>query len=200
MANKNEVAVIEKKINPLVSRAESFKITDEKSMRDATIMLSEMNKIGDQIKAEKEKLTKPLNQALTEIRKRYKPLEEIFERGISTIRKTMGVYQTEQVRIADEEAARIAARVGKGRGKLTPETATRQMEEIDEPERSVATDSGIVKFRTDKNVIVDDEFKVPHKFVKQIIFDKEAIKKELLAGRLVPGCHIDVVQTPVNIR
>lgn len=199
MAN-TQVAVIEKKINPLVSRAESFKITDEKTMRDATVMLSEMNKIGDQIKSEKEKLTKPLNQALTEIRKRYKPLEEIFERGISSIRKTMSTYQTEQIRLADEEAKRIASRVGEGRGKLKPETAVRQMEEIDEPERSVATDSGIVKFRTDKNVIVDDEFKVPHKFVKQIIFDKEAIKKELLAGKLVPGCHIDVVQTPVNTR
>lgn len=195
--SKNEVALIEKKVNPLMAKAEKFEIESAKDMTEATAMLSEMNKIGDRIQAEKDKVMKPLNQAIKAERARWKPIETMFESGIASLRKAMTKYQTEQKRIADEKADKIASRVGEGKGKLKAETAMSKIDEIDRPDSIVATDAGVVKFRTVKKFEVMDMTMLP---IEYHIADDAAIKAAMSQGTELPGVRYYEEQVPVNFR
>lgn len=198
MATKDkEVALYEKKVNPLVERARSFAIETQKDMTEATEMLSQMNRIGDAIEAEKQKVLKPLNQALKAERARWKPIETMWEEGIAAIRKAMTVWQTEQTRLAREKEDKIAARVGEGKGKLKADTAMQQIAELDRPDALIATTEGAVKFRTVKKFEVTDIKLLP---IEYHIADETAIKAAMQAGTELPGVRYFEEQVPVNFR
>jgi hypothetical protein len=197
MPKNKQITVLEKKVNPLVSRAESFEIKNQRDMEEATKMLSEMNQIGDRIDAEKRKVLDPLNQAIKAERARWKPIETMYENGIQLLRQAMTKWQTEKTRIANEEAAKIAARVGSGKGKLKAETAIAQISEIDRPAATVATEVGAVKFRTVKKYEVVDIKKLPIEFHMP---DDVAIKEAMRDGRELPGVRYYEEQVPVNFR
>lgn len=194
---KNEVALIEKKVSPLVLKAEKFVINSPEAMREATAMLSEMNKYGDAIKKEKEKITKPLNEALKVERKRWAPLEDMWDRGIGALRKTMSAYQTAEKKRADDEAAAIVNRVGDGKGKLKTETAVRKLGEIEAPEESVSTDMGTVKFKTVRKFEVVDITLLPKEY---LLPNEVEIRAAMKAGVELPGVKYFDEEVPVNYR
>jgi hypothetical protein len=196
MASK-EVAVVEKKVSPLVAKAEAFEITGPKDMEGAATLLSQMNKANDLIKEEKDKTYKPAYATVVAIRKQWKPLEDMFETGIQGLRRKISAYQTEAKRIADAEAAKIAARVAPGKGNLSPETALKKMDEIDEPEQVIATDAGLLKFRTEPRFEVMDVSKLPAEY---LLANEPAIRKAMKDGIELPGVRYYEEQVPVNIR
>ena len=192
--------IIHKEVGSILTKAEKHEITDAPSMATAVSMLSEANKRIDQITEEKEKVTKPLNEALKAERSRWKPAEELGEKIISILRSKISTYQTEQKRIAEAEAKKIEARIGEGKGKLKLETAVAKIEAIDTPEARVSTDAGMVKFRTDLVVKIINPKEVPEKFITEIIWDKKAIQAAYKRGEHVPGTIVEEVQTPINFR
>lgn len=195
--NDDKLAVIEKEISPIVAKAQALTIKDEKSMTGGAELLSTLNLRLDKIVEEKEKITKPLNEALKVERARWKPFETVLDEAITLIRKKMGTYQTEQKRLADEEEARIAARVGEGKGHLKAETAVRQMEDIDRPAGAVTAASGMVKFKTVKVFEVMDLALVP---IEYHVADEVAIRKAMNAGIELPGVKYGTEQRPDNYR
>lgn len=192
-----QVQLIQKKINPLVEKAKTFKISTQEDMEDATEMLSQMNQFGDKIKTEKEKITKPLNEALRAERARWKPLETMYDEGISAIRKAMTAWQTAQKKIADEKTEKIVSRVGKGKGKLKAETAVKKMDEVDKPEGAIATDAGMVKFRTVDKFEVEDIKKLPAEY---LLPNEVAIRAAMKKGEKIPGVRYYQEEVPINFR
>lgn len=192
---KNELALIEKKVHPLVAQAVAYKVTDDKSMKGAVVLLSNMNKAGDSIKESKEKLTKPLNAALKEIRSRYKPLEDPFEEAIGKLRKTMTAYQTAQVAKADGKKEKIADRVA--RGTLKAETAITKIEGVEEPDKEVSTEEGLVQFRTVKQFEVTDFAAMPDLY-KAV--DERAIREAMKNDTPIKGVRYYTEQVPANYR
>lgn len=199
MATKNDdkLAVIEKEISPIVAKAQALTIKDEKSMTGGAELLSTLNLRLDKIVEEKEKITKPLNEALKVERARWKPFETVLDEAISLIRKKMGTYHTEQTRLANEEEARIVARVGEGKGHLKAETAVRQMEDIDRPAGAVAAASGMVKFKTVKVFEVMDLTMLP---IEYHLANEVAIRKAMNAGIELAGVKYSTEQRPDNYR
>lgn len=186
-----------KKIEPLVEQATSFEVTDADTMSKATEFLSELNAHNDRIKETKEKVTKPLNEALKEERARWKPAETILTVAIATMRRKIGLFQTqEKARVAEKEA-KIAARVGEGKGKLKVETAIDKMEEIDRPASVVSTQSGTVKFRTTKMCEVEDITKVPYEYLTA---NMVAIRASMKDNKEIPGVRYWTEETVVNSR
>jgi len=100
--------------NEIIAQTESLVISDPASMVIGVELLSNCNKLLDNLTKEKEKVTKPLNEALKAERARFKPLEGILESAITSIRSKMSVYQTEQVRLQRKAETNITARVEKG--------------------------------------------------------------------------------------
>ena len=200
MKTKNEdkeIAVIEKQVSPIVARAEELKVKDQKSMEQATKMLSELNIQKDKITAEKEKVTKPLNEALKAERARWKPIETILDTAIGFLRNSISDWQTAETKRVREEEAKIAARTGEGKGKIKVETAVAKINEIERPNEKVVSDAGMVQFREDKILKIMDETMIPREY---LIPDEAKILADLKAGKKVKGCELDIKMTPINYR
>lgn len=197
MTKEYGIKVIEKQIHPLVKTAEKLEIVDARGMEEATEQLSKLNKIGDKITEEKERVTKPLNEALKAERARWKPIETVYEQAISIIRGKMSAYQTAEIKRQREEEARIAARVGEGKGKLKVETAVRKLEEVEKPVEQVNAASGMVKFREDKVLKITDEKKIPREY---LVVDERKLLADLKAGKVVPGAEVEIKMVPLNFR
>lgn len=196
MTNK-EVAVIEKKLTPVMRDAQDLEIVNERTMVEATTMLSTLNKIGDAMKIEKDKTLRPALDTVAAIRAFWEKPEGMYKNAIALIRGKMTTYQTAAKATADAEAAKLAARVGEGKGKLKVETAVRKMEEIEKPIGSVATDAGMVKFKTVKKFEVMDLSMVP---LKYHVADEVAIRKAMLAGIELTGVRYFEEEIPLNFR
>lgn len=196
--SNTEVAVtLEKEISPIVEKARSLKIKGPKDMERSIEMLSQLNKSLDALIKSKEKLTKPINETLKEIRGRYKPNEAILEEAIDFLRAEQKRFQTEQVKLAELEASKIVDRVGEGKGKFSDETAMRKLDEIEKPREVVNTASGGVGFRRKNIVKVVDLSKIPVEFLE--IKTKDVLLA-LEAGVTVPGAELDFEMIPVNSR
>lgn len=201
---KDLVPVVQKEITPIVARASALTIKTPMDMTIAAEMLSQLNTAGDKLEASRELLTKPLNATLKEIRSRYKPLESTIEEAVGIVRRKMGDYQMAAETAAREEEARIAARVGEGRGKLKAETAANQLAEIERPETAVVADSGVVKFRTDQKLKVLDltvliRWLAEHE-PTTLDYNERDVLTLLKRGDAVEGAIIEEVKTPINIR
>lgn len=192
-----EVAVIEKKANPLIDKAKSQTVKNEEEKRDATLVLSEMNKVVDQITEFEEKVTIPLKAALKAETDRWKPFKTAFKVEIERIRGLLGNYQTAMVKTQKIEENKIANRVGDGKGFLKPETASRKIDEIEKPAEKVITEAGSLSFRTDKILKLTNVNIIPDDFW---IIDEKKVLDTLKAGRVVPGAEVEEIQVPINRR
>jgi hypothetical protein len=194
---QNNIAIIEKEISPALAKAQALEITNEKTITTAAELLSTLNIQLDKITAEKERVTKPLNEALKAERSRWKPIETMLDEAVAIIRKKMTVYQTAQKAEADAEEARIAARVKPGTGNLSVATATLKMEEIERPAATVSSASGAIKFVSVRVFEVMDLSLVP---LDYHLANEVAIRKAMIAGIELPGVKYETIQRPSNYR
>lgn len=192
-----ELVPLKKKVITLSEQAESFQITNDKDLTKAVEILSNLNKMGDAIKEKKELITKPLNLALKNAREMFKPLENPYEEAIDILREKMSAYQTAKVKKENDAKAKIAARVGEGKGKLKIETAVEKIEEIGTADKNVSTEAGAVNFRTVKKFEVMDITMVPHEY---LLPNESLITKVMKEGKELPGIRYYEEQVPVNFR
>lgn len=194
MSRKDETSIsIIEQLQPEIESIGNIKIVDEQSLTKATEVLSQANKYAKQLEEDKQKITKPINDALKEIRARYKPLENKLEDIILNIRKSMTSYQTEQMRLQKIEEEKIANRVAKGTLKV--ETGIRKLEELPQTADKIATQSGKISFKTVKKFEVIDITLIPHKY---LIVNETAIRDAMKAGIELPGCKYFEEQIPIN--
>lgn len=198
MTNK-EVSVIEKKLHPIIEKANELVVKDEKSEKLATEMLSQLNLVGDKMKEQKAKVYEPAYATVVAIREEWKPRETLLSSAIAVIRGKMTKYRTDAKAAADAEAAKIAARVGEGKGKLKVDTAVRQIEEIERPTGNVATDAGVVKYKTVPK-FNPDTINMRLLPAQYHLPDLVAIRKAMLAGEKLPGVEYFTEEQPSNFR
>jgi hypothetical protein len=189
-----DIETIEKQLT-----TETLKLTiaSKEDMASATSVLSRLNKYKDALTEEKELLTAPLNQALKEVRSRYKPIETKIDQAVDSIRAEMGRYQTELVQSNQKQEESIASRIGTGKGKLKLDTALDKLANLPEVQQSVNTDEGTIKFRAKVVLKITDRDAIPRAF---LIPDEEYILANLKAGQNVEGCELETIQVPVNYR
>lgn len=191
----NTLKLIEKSAVPLAEKAFKYQIKTKEDLTGAVKLLSDMNVILDRITTEKEKVTKPLNEALKQERNRWKPIESTYERAIASVRTAMTAFQTAAIKKQKEDEAKIAGKVASG--KLRMETGVRKMNELDAPETTVVSDSGMVKFRTEKKFEVVDVTKLPKEY---ILANETAIRAAMKEGKELSGVRYFEEQVPVNFR
>lgn len=193
--SKDLVAKIEKEVSPIVSEAQALTITSPESLTAAVSTLSKLNSMNDRIVEDREKITKPLNAALKEVRAKYKPLESMLETAIGLIRTKMSTYQTDLMRkkkVEDEAAAAALAA-----GEVSIEDAANALATTPPPAAGVRTEEGIVNFKTVQQLKITRLEEIPRKY---LIVDEKPLLAALKAGTLVPGAEIEEVQVPINYR
>ena len=192
-----QIVTFQKEATPLLDKARTLEIKDPDDMIVATELLTDLNKKLDAIKKEKDKVLKPLKAAADAEKARWKPMESLFEPLVDRLRDIMGKYQTEQVRKQKAEEAKIAERIGEGKGKIKAETAVRKFGEIERADTKVQVDGGSVGFRTDRILKITNKELIP---LKYYVIDEKAILEDLKSNVKVPGAEIEEIQVPVNRR
>lgn len=166
-------------------------VTDKKTLEQASDIRSQAKKYLKDLTAEKEKVTKPLNDALKAERARFKPLEEKAEKVIKYLDRQMTEYQTAEAAKAEAAKEKIAARIGDGKGKLQIETAMNKIAEVDTPDEVV----GNTQFVTAYELIVTDIKAIPDEYLK-IEVRTMLLTQALKAGVVVPGAELREVKKP----
>ncbi len=192
---QNKELTIVKEISPVVEDVNNISISSPQDMIGATTYLSQLNKFLDALIEDKERLIKPANEILKDVRARYKPTEILLEEAIKTLKSKMNGYQQAMLQVQAEEEAKIAARVSKGTLKV--ETGIRKMEEIEAPEEKIKTDEGAVSFKTAKKFQVTDMSLLPMEYHMP---DMVAIRKQMVAGVELPGVKYWDEQSIINRR
>lgn len=191
------IEVIRTKVRPVIDQADKIVIGSAEDMKGAVELLSTLNRWNDEVVEDREKITKPLNATLKEIRERYKPIEEVLKDRIAVLRRKITDYQTKATRIADEEANKIANRVKEGKGNLKMETAVKKMDAIEKPEEKVMTEVGAVKFQAMKKFEVVDVTLLP---AHLLLPNEVEIRRLMKTGVEVTGVRYYVEQVPINSR
>lgn len=194
MTNKT-LTVIQQTITPIAEQAKEITISNDTELKQAVEILSTLNQYNDKITEEKEKVTKPLNEALKAERARWKPLETMYEEAITSIRSKMTSYQTALVLKQKAEEQKIADRISKGTLKI--ETGIKKLEKIVPVEKEHATEKGLVQFRSTQTLKVTDLTKIPLEYFN---LNESKLLKALKEGKQVDGAEIEVIQTPINYR
>lgn len=192
-----ELAPLKIKIQTVAEQVSAFTIIDPTTLKQGVEMLSKLNSYADSIKAKKELITKPLNEALKNARSMFKPLEEVYDEAVSSLRQKMTIYQTNEVNARKEAEQAIAARIAPGKGNLTLETAVNRMSALSSPDKEVATDAGLVQFRETKVLKIISKLLIPDEYW---VIDEKKVFEDLKENKMVPGALIEIIQVPVNYR
>jgi len=189
-----ELEPIKVQISKAESAAFGLQIKTAENLTVAVDILGKIKTVGRMIKAKKESITKPLNEALRNARAIFAPLEEQWANAENVVKMKMVAYQDIQTFKAKKKVELIEKKVEVG--KINPEMAKEELKEIVPPTTVKAGDSG-VQFRTIKEITVEDETKLPREY---LIPDMVKIRKVANAGVDIPGVKVISKQTVAGTR
>lgn len=194
---ENQTEEIIRELVPLEEQAQSIEINTPETLAYAVSILSTLNKINDRITEEKERVTKPLNEALKAERSRWKPAETRNQTLIDAIRLKMSQYQTQALKAKQEAEASIASRIAPGKGNLSLNTAVKKLEALPTVEKTTSTNEGSVQFREKAILKITDITKIAKEYFD---LNEARLLADLKSGKLIEGADIEIIQVPVNYR
>jgi len=170
-------------------------IKTAEDMPRAVSILSVLNKALDNLQADREKITKPINAALKEVRAKYKPFETKLENKIAEIRGEMISFQTKQVQIQAKKESDLAEKVASE--KISIESAADKLNALPEVINNTEVAEGSVKFREVKCFEVQDLSLIPIEFH---LPNEVKIRAAMTAGTQLPGVRYFSEMRPFNSR
>ncbi len=190
MSNTN-LTPIKRQVTTAVNRANDITIDSQESLASAADILKAVKDAGKVVKGEKEKITKPLNDALKNARDLFRPIEDDLKTGERIIKDKMVDYEAEIEAKRAAEAAKLEARVEKGT--MRTDTAMRKMDDLETVDSTVKGAKGSVNFREVRKVKIVDPTKIPLKYLaneKVIDAIRAAVSTDVLNGTKVEGVEI----------
>jgi len=182
--NIQEVQVYENQVTSLQIEAQKLIIASPEENAQAIELKAKLDKTWKGIKAFKESITKPINEALKNARAVFAPIEAKYEEADRLVGKKLLVYKHEVEEETRKKEAQIAARVEKGTMRL--DTAEKKLDSLERVEKTTHTAAGQVQFRQIPKMRITDENLIPEKYW---IIDLVALRKDVLAGEVVPGAE-----------
>lgn len=192
MSNTN-LTPIKRQVTTAVNRANDITIDSQESLASAADILKAVKDAGKVVKSEKEKITKPLNDALKNARDLFRPIEDDLKKGEAIIKDKMIDFEAEVEAKRAEEAARLERRVEKGTMRV--DTAMRKMDDLETVDQTVKGAKGSVTYREVRKVKVVDPTKIPLKYLmdeKVIAAIETAVRTDVLNGTKVDGVEIKI--------
>lgn len=187
-----EISVVKRQVTMAMKEATDLFIDSKESMEMAGEVRKRIKQVGALIKARKEKITKPLNEALKSARDLFRPLEENHEEAEAIVGQKMITYQKQ----VDEERQGIEAEANTKKaeidrklaeGEITESSAKRSEKSIEKkigkaPEEVKKGES--YHTRTIKKFRVIDRTKIP---LEYMMVNEVAVRGAMLQDVVVPG-------------
>jgi hypothetical protein len=180
-----ELTVLKGAVSKLENQATSVTISTAEEYAGAADLIAKLKETGSLIKAKKESITKPLNEALKNARELFAPIETQFANAEAIVKTKILGYKQKIDAEAREADAKIAARVEKGTLKM--ETAERKLDEVERVETTTRGSVGEVQIRKIRKVRITDEAALPREY---LIPDNVAIRRDALGGKTIPGVEV----------
>ena len=185
MVDTKELTPIKAQVSKLENQANAVSIESQEGYESAIDLVSKLKETGSEIKYKKESITKPLNEALRNVRDMFRPIEDQFANAERIIKNKLLDYKRKKDEEARAEEARVAARVAKGTMKL--ETAEKKMDSIERVENTTRGKVGQVQIKKIRKVRVTDENAIPRKY---LVPDMVVIRQDALGGVEIPGIEV----------
>lgn len=168
--------VAEKKVNELAELSR-FKVNSQPTFEKAAQILKSIKEYKEAVQEQKDKIIKPLNEALKNTREMFAPLEE----KILVVEKFM---KSEALnynnKLIEEQKKREAEAQSKIEAGESFEKATKSVARVEQKVASIPT-------RKVQKLLIEDATLIPRNF---LIPDESKIKDALKAGYTVPGCKM----------
>jgi hypothetical protein len=196
MENANlvkELVPIKAQVTKAEAAANSLQVKTADDLTAATELLGKIKTVGKLITGKKESITKPLNEALKNARAFFAPLEQSWWNAEKIVKDKMIVYQNAELAKAAKKTEVIEKQVESG--KMSFDKAADKIEAIT-PQKNVTTDAGAAQFRTVKEVVIEDESKLPREY---LVPDMVKIRKVALAGIAIAGVKVVEKQAVAGI-
>lgn len=202
-----ELTTIKSAVTKLQNKAQEMVVDSAESYSQAVDIVAKLKESGTNLKALKESITKPLNEALKSARGMFAPVEEDHEKAEALIKRKLLDYKQEQDRIAREKEAAIAKKLADDKAKLDAqvkageiteekadakfdkqlEKAEDKIDNLDRVDTTTHGKIGSVQVRKIKKVRILDENLVPRSYLK---VDEVAVRRDALSGIAIPGVEV----------
>ena len=183
-----ELAILKQQVPKAVAAATALKIKTAQDMIKATDILGKIKSVGKMVRERMEAPVKIAYKAYKDVKTEQDKVFGSFVRGCdeaeSIVKGKMIEYQDIEVAKAEKKTEQIEKKVEDG--KMSFEKAADKIIEAT-PQKNVTTDNGAVQFRTVKEVVIEDESKLPREY---LIPDMAKIKKVALAGVEISGVKV----------
>ena len=190
MINKQEIEQTQKMVEQEAQKA-NFTVNSQPTFDKAKEVLSEIKATKKTVKEKKEGVTKPLNEALKNVRDLFRPIEDLVNQTELHLKSEIQKYNNkllEEQKKREEEAEQ----------KLKEAEATGEKVDMNKITKKVENNQKKVeqiKTRKVKKLRIKDETKIPRSY---LIPDEKMIKEALQAGFEVDGCELYEEEIIVN--
>lgn len=184
-ADQKELSVLKGQVSRLESRAQAIVVETNEDYAAAADVVASLKETGAKIKARKEAITKPLNEALRSARELFAPIEEQYAAAEAVVKQKLLAYKKKVDEEARRKEAALAARVEKGT--MKPETAEKKIDAIQRVDTTTHGKVGSVQVRKVKKVRIVDAAKIPREY---LVVDEVAVRRDALAGKEIPGAEV----------
>lgn len=179
-----ELLPIKAQVSKVEQSAIILQINTADDMVLATELLGKIKSVGKLITEKKRSIISPLNLALKNARAFFVPIEEQFNRAEKIVKDKMIAFQEVEIQRAQKKTEIIEKKVESG--KMSFDKAAEKIEKI-VPQKNITTNKGAVQFRTVKDIIIEDETKLPREY---LVPNVAKIRKVALEGITIPGVRV----------
>jgi len=185
MENK-KIVLLEKEVNVLLQSSLDLKITNPDTLSIGIDLKDTLKAKGKFIEEQKKSLTDPMNLALKNTRKMFKPAETNYAEAVKVMKEKIKIYVIAQEEKKAEKEKAI--REKEKSGDIKTEEAEIKIQALKDVKKDGET--GTMHMRTTKGIEITDEAKIPREYYS---LNMVRIRKEALAGVEIPG--VKVVET-----
>ena len=178
------MSLVKQQVTKAISAAEHLEIKTKEDLVVASSLLTKVKQVGKIIKERKEAITKPANEVIKSTRELFKPFEQQYAQAESIIKFKMVDFEASQQLAAKKKEEKIVDKVEGG--KMSFEKGAEKIEDIT-PDKVIETSNGKSQFKTVKEVVIEDESKLPRKY---LVPDMVKIRKDALDGQEITGVKV----------
>lgn len=172
------LSVIREKAENMERVVNAIKITTDGEYEAVAENISNVKKLQKYIEGEMARLVDPAKAIIEEAKSKYSPFILKCKEARAKLDKLALDYYNDRERKRLEDEAKIAARVGEGKGHLKEDTAAAKIAALPEVQKAVRTDIGQVVITKRPVMHIVDESKVPDEFW---IIDEVRLRQAALA-------------------
>lgn len=184
-AKNDQITAIKRQAMQAQEVVNQTTITNDDDLVAVADQINVIKKLKKEIRTEMEKYTKPAQAIINEARAKYLPLEKICDEAESQLKAKVAEYMDaiEAKRLKEEE--KIVAKIEAGR--MKEETGIRKIEELGNEVRTIQTENTQLQRRKVKVAYIVNAEIVPQEYW---IIDEVRVKRDALAGKLIPGVEV----------